>query len=88
MIEIKALTFDKSAEMERMLIRHNIEYNWEYNDNYHSCIDGLYDIRIPEQSNIRFHFGCNMLILECLKDDKVVDCVMVNSNYFSEVRLL
>lgn len=49
-MKITGLIFEKSAELERMLNKHDIPYNWDYNEGYLGCIDKMYDIEIENMA--------------------------------------
>lgn len=88
-MKITGLIFEKSAELERMLNKHDIPYNWDYNDGYLGCIDKMYDIEIENMAirNMMINYNgssLSIIVNPCASDRS---SVTIRPDQFKEVIL-
>lgn len=88
-MKIKGLIFEKSAELERMLNKHDIPYNWDYNEGYLGCIDKMYDIEIENMVIRNMMINYNGSALSIIVNPRGSDCssVTILPDQFKEVIL-
>ena len=87
MITIKALTFEKSAKLERMLKKHDIIFDWVYSGGSQGCIDKLYDISITESEMIELSYIAHMVKIRMgFGLDK--EELLIPDKYFAELTII
>ena len=88
-MKIKGLIIEKSAELERMLNKHDIPYNWDYNEGYLGCIDKMYDIEIENMVIRNMMINYNGSALSIIVNPRGSDCssVTILPDQFKEVIL-
>ena len=88
-MKITGLIFEKSAELERMLNKHDIPYNWDYNDGYLGCIDKMYDIEVENMAIRNMMINYNGSSLSIIVNPRGSDCASLTilPDQFKEVTL-
>ena len=88
-MKIIGLIFEKSTELERMLNKHDIPYDWDFNANWLGCIDKLYDIEIKNIAIRNMMINYNGSALSIIVNPRGSDCssVTILPDQFKEVIL-